>query len=238
MRIVPAFILAFLFTLPAFAGGRAKSDFDPGGALVAMIDNADGTGVWLGEWFRARNGEIRFDASLKTPSAFAVEGAGKEKRPVVLLNPDIKGRTDGYKYYGPLLAREIAEMIHIGMPESAEKRYMIDACPAEVFFELWGTRMELPVFSGVRDEVLGEQVSVWVENDPEGGADAIERRYGVPRLKTLIEKAQLELAQAQQDGADAGPLQKKLAALKAEQSYFDNEFKNREKYWWTLFQPQ
>lgn len=238
MRKLSAFVVTLLLAVPAFAGAPVKSDFHPSGALIAMIDNADGSGVWLGEWLRSKNGEVRFDASLKTPSAFRIEGAGKDKRPVVLINENIKGRTDGYKYYAALIARETAEMIHIGMPESAEKRYMIDACPAEVFFELWGTRSELPVFSGVKDEALADQVWLWVENDPEGGADAAERIYGVPRLKKLIESAELALAQARQDGADTAPAERRLAALKAEKSYFDNEFKTREKYWWTLFQPQ
>jgi hypothetical protein len=239
MRELLFLALALFTALPAFSQ-QVKPKFDPQGALVAMNDNGGGTGVWLAGWFQDRKGEIRLAAGLGKPSAYLVEGSGRDKKPVVLINSDIKGRTDGYRYYAPLLAREIAEMIHIGMAESAEKRYMILACSAEVFFELWGTRRELPVFSGVHDEELGEQVSVWVENDPDGGAAEISRRFGTPRLKSLIEGAEQELAAAGAagDGADLRPLEKKLAALRADKSYFDNEFKSREKYWWSMFQPR
>ena len=232
-------VSAFLLSLSSSAAAAAPAFVPtPEGALAAMGDGGDSTGVWLAEWFRSKGGQIRYDASLPGPSAFRIEGSGKEKRPVVLLNENIKGRTDGYKYYAALLAREISEMIHVAMPESAEKRYMIYACPAEVFFELWGTRLELPVFSGVRDEALGDQVSIWVENDPEGGADAIASMQGVKRLKTLIAEEELKLQQAQGDGADTQAIEKRLGALRSEKDYFDNQFKNREKYWWMLFQPQ
>lgn len=234
-------VLSFLFSVPCFAASDARTplnDISLESVMVAMADNGDSTGVWLVTWLRDKNAVVKFDASIQTPSAFRIEGSGKERRPVILINEDIKARTDGYRYYAALIAREAAELVHIGVPESAEKRYMINACTAEAFFELYGTRSELPVFSGVRDEELSKQVFVWVENDPDSGPEIIARRTGQKLLKTQISEAELALAQAVQDGADTQALEKKLAGLKSSKSYYENEFKGKEKYWWMLFKPQ
>ncbi len=241
MKLSVPFLSALLFSLPCFsaaAGKAAPGDISLDSVVTAMADNSEGTGVWLGTWLRDKNADVRFDSAIAGPSAWRVEGAGKEKRPVILINENIKGRTDGYRYYAPLIAREAAELVHIGMPESAEKRYMVNACAAEVFFEMYGTRIDLPVFSGVRDEELGDQINTWVENGPDSGPEAVERRTGVKLLKTLIGETGLALAQAAQDGTDTAQLERKLAALKSSKSYYDNEFTGKEKYWWMLFQPQ
>lgn len=239
-RSVPLFLSLFL-AVPCFcaaSAAKAPDDISLGSVMTAMNDNMDGTGVWLVTWLQEKNAVVKFDASIKTPSAWRVEGTGKEKHPVILINENIKSRTDGYKYYAALIGREAGELVHIGMPESAEKRYMVNACAAEPYFELFGTRMELPVFSGVRDEALAEQVNNWVENGPESGPEEIAQRTGVKLLKTLIGEAELALAQAAQDGADTSAPERRLAALKSSQSYYDNQFKGKEKYWWMLFQPQ
>ena len=240
-KTVPFFLSLFIYFPCLCAAAAPKApllDVSLDSVLVAMADNMDGTGVWLVTWLRDKNAVVKFDPSLTTPSAWRVEGAGGEKRPVILINENIKGRTDGYKYYAALIGREAGELVHIGLPESAEKRYMINACAAEAYFELYGTRMELPVFSGVRDEALAEQVNTWVENDPASGAETIAARTGVKLLRTLIGEAELALAQAAQDGADTAPFARRLAALKSAKSYYENEFKGKEKYWWMLFQPR
>lgn len=240
-KTVP-FLLPLLFSFPCLCAASPPRapllDISLDSVLVAMADNMDGTGVWLVTWLRDKNAAVKFDTSITGPSAWRVEGSGKDKRPVILINANIKGRTDGYKYYAALIGREAGELIHLGLPESAEKRYMIDACAAQAYFELFGTRMELPVFSGVRDEALAEQVNTWVENDPGSGAEVIAARTGVKLLRTLISEAELALAQAGQDGADTVQPARKLAALKSAKSYYENEFKGKEKYWWMLFQPR
>ncbi|OGS12338.1 MAG: hypothetical protein A2234_07680 [Elusimicrobia bacterium RIFOXYA2_FULL_58_8] len=242
MKKFAPLLFSLLFAVPCFcfaaapkaAPGNISLDF----VMVAMADNMDGTGVWLVEWLRAKNAVVKFDAALTAPSAWRVEGAGKEKRPIILINENIRGRTNGYKYYAALIGREAAELVHIGVPESAEKRYMINACAAEVYFELFGTRAELPVFSGVRDEALAEQVNTWVENGPDSGPSAIARQTGIKLLKNLISETELALAQAQQDGVDAAPFERRLAGFENSKNYYENEFKGKETYWWTLFQPQ
>ncbi|HNW45446.1 MAG TPA: hypothetical protein PKI19_13160 [Elusimicrobiales bacterium] len=233
------FLFALLFSVQcrAAAGPKAAGDIGPGSVMVAMND-MNGTGSWLVTWLQDKKAVVRFDSSITTSSAWRVEGTGKEKYPVILLNENIKGRTDGYKYYAALIGREAGELVHIGMPDSAEKRYMINAGVAESYFELFGTRAELPVFSGVTDEALAEQVNNWVENDPDSGAAEIARRGGARLLKDLIGEAELALSQAVQAGGEVAPLERKLAALKSSKSYFENEFKGQEKYWWMLFQPQ
>ena len=239
-KFFPLFLSA-LFALPCFSyaqTGNAKAEVSLDSVMTAMADWGDGTGVWLVDWLREKNAIVKFDSSIKTPSAFAIEGTGAAKRPVILINEDIKARTDGYKYYSALIAREAATLMHIGMPDSAERQFMVNSCSAQVFFEMWGTRMELPVFSGVRDEELGDQISTWVENGPDSGADAVSFRTGKKLLKTLISETELAISQATQDGTDAAALQKKLAALKNEQAYYNKEFKQRETYWWSMHQPR
>jgi len=81
-------------------------------------------------------------------------------------------------------------------------------------------------------------VNIWVENGPDSGPEAVQRRAGVKLLKTLISETELALAQAAQDGADTAQLGRELTALKSSKSYYDNEFTGKEKYWWMLFQPQ
>ena len=239
-KFFPLFF-SFLFCLPSFSAADSKtsgSEVSLDSVMTAMADWSDGTGVWLVDWLKEKNAIVKFDASIKTPGAFRVEGTGPAKRPVILINEDIRPRTDGYKYYSALIAREAGELIHIGMPDSAEKRYMINSCAAEVFFEMYGTRSELPVFGGVRDEELAGQITSWVEDGPDSGPETIALRTGVKLLKTQISETELALSQAAQDGTDTAVIARKLAALKSSQAYYGNEFQAREKYWWSMHQPQ
>jgi len=204
------------------------------GVVAAMGDGSIGSGYWVSNWLRDTNARVEFDSSLKTPSESRTEVVNGALRPIILINSDIQGRTDGYRYYGVLIAGESARLILMGYPDSAEKRYMIYATMAETFFELYGTRMDLPVFSGVRDEEAARQVNVWVENDATGGADAVARAEGVKVLRDLITEAEGAAALSPQDAQ----AQARLAALKSSRDYFENKFKPREKTWWLYYQPR
>ena len=203
-----------------------------------MGDSGDGTGVWLTDWLKDHNARYQFDPSIPGTSSGRIETDGPGKRPVILINESARGDGKALRYYAVLIAREAAEFVHMGMPESAEKRYMIDSCMAEVYFEMFGTRAELPLIGGVKDEEAAAQINAWVWDGPDGGPDTIARGGKYKKLSTLIEEANLAIAQAKQDGRDQAALQRNLELLQKEQGYYTKEFNQREKYWWTLYQPQ
>lgn len=226
MRKALLSVLSAFLLFPAAASSAVSLD----GVVTAMGDNTTGSGYWVANWLRDTGGTVAFDPGLKGPSGSRVDAAGGAPRPVILINSDIQARTDGYRYYAVLIARESAGLILAGFPDCAEKRYMVYATMAEAFFELYGTRMDLPVFSGVTDEEAARQVRVWVENDADGGAAEIARSGEARRLSDLIAEA------------EAGPQdqqsQARLAALKKCRGYFENVFKPRERSWWLYFQPR
>jgi hypothetical protein len=231
--------VAFLLMVPSFLSAATKSaEGVLEDVMVGMADGTSGSGMWVVDWLRGKNARVAFDAGLAGPSEYRAETVNGAMRPVVLINKNILGKTDGYRYYVVLIAREAANLIYLNMPDSAEKRYMVYACMGESFFEMYGTRIDLPVFSGVRDEVAGGQINVWVENDPDSGAELVSRREGVKKLNELIAAAELEAAQAQQDGVNAAQAQAKLQALRKAKLYFDNVFKPSETTWFMEHRPQ
>lgn len=232
------FCLSFLL-LP-FSASASPTDPSAGlySAVTALADSGDGTGVWLTDWLKDHNASYRFDASITGTSSRRIEADGPGKRPVILINESARGDGKALRYYAVLIAREAAEFVHLGMPESAEKRYMIYSCMAESYFEMFGTRAELPMIGGVKDEEAAAQINAWVWDDPSGGPEAIARGGKYKKLSTLIEEANLAIAQAKQDGTDAAALVKNLDFLQKEQGYYNKEFLQREKYWWSLYQPQ
>ena len=231
--------LSFLL-LPVSASASSADPSAPlYNAVIAMGDSGDSTGVWLTDWLKDHNAKYQFDASISGTSSRRIETDNDGKRAaVVLINESARGDGKAMRYYAVLIAREAAEFVHMGMPESAEKRYMINSCMAEVYFELFGTRAELPMIGGVRDEEAAAQINAWVWDGPDGGPDTIARAGKYKKLSTLIEEADLAIAQAKQDGRDSAALEKNLGFLQKEQGYYNKEFQQREKYWWTLFQPQ
>lgn len=233
MRKALLSLISVFLLFPAFCSASSPA-IGLGSVITAMGDGAIGSGYWVSNWLRDTNARVSFDASLTTPSGRRTETADGVLRPVILINADIQDRTDGYRYYAVLISREAAELIFSGFPDSAEKRYMIYATMAETFFELYGTRMELPVFSGVRDEEAGRQVNVWVENDASGGPEAVRREEGVRLLQDLIAETEGAAALSPQDAQ----VQARLVALKNSRSYFENSFKPREKTWWMYYQPR
>ena len=233
MRKTLLSFLSALLLLPAVCS-TSSAAISLEGVVTAMGDGVTGSGYWVSSWLRETQARVAFDASLKTPSGRGAETVGGVLRPVVLINSDIQGRTDGYRYYAVLIARESAELIFTGYPETAEKRYMVYATMAEAYFELYGTRMDLPVFSGVKDEEAARQVRVWVENDADGGTEAIARSEGAKRLGDLITEAEAAVSQSPQDPQ----AQARLTGLKNSRNYFENTFKPREKIWWQYYQPR
>ena len=242
MKKTLMFLSYFLLCVPCISAAAqpnpAAKDFSFESVLNAMADGGDGTGVWIVTWLREKNAAVKFDATIPGPSAFRIETDGTGRRPVILINENIKARADGYLYYAALIAREGAELIHLGMPDSAEKRYMIDSCAAEVFFEMFGARIDLPVFNGVRDEELGDQIQLWIRQGADSAPQSIARQGGYKLLDDLINETEQVLAQAAQNGADTTTLTRKLAALKSSKSYYNNEFASKEKCWWMLYHPQ
>lgn len=157
--------------------------------------------------------------------------------PVILLNEKLKGDGKAYAYYAVLLAREAGEFIYMNVPESAEKRYMVYACMAEVYFELYGTRIDLPVIGGVKDEEAAAQINAWVWDGPDSGPASIAREGKYKTLAALAGEARLAIEQAKQDGKDTAALEKDLSSLEKAQAYYAKEFCQQEKYWWTLYKP-
>ena len=238
-----ALLLSSLLALSpfgVFAAANKSADSDPilANVVSAMADGGDGTGIWLVNWLGERNAQFLFDASLTGTTSRRIDAIAGGKRPVILLNENIKGKPTHYVYYAALIAREAAEFVNMGIPESAEKRYMVYSCMAEVYFEMFGTRADLPVIGGVRDEEAAAQINLWVENDPAGGADAVAWQGKYKKLSVLITEAEQTLAQAKQDGAPTAAIEKNLDSLRKALSYYNNEFKSKETYWWTLYQPQ
>ena len=233
-------LICLSFLLLPFSASASSADPSAGlySAAVAMGDSGDSTGVWLTDWLKEHNAKYQFDASITGTSSRRIEADGTGKRAVVLINESARGDGKAMRYYAVLITREAAEFVHMGMPESAEKRYMINSCMAEVYFELFGTRAELPMIGGVKDEEAAAQINSWVWDGPDGGPDTIARAGNYKKLSTLIEEANLAIAQAKQDGRDTAALEKNLGYLQKEQGYYDKEFQQREKYWWTLYQPQ
>jgi hypothetical protein len=233
-------LICLSFLLLPFSVSASPADPSAGldSAVTAMADSGDGTGVWLTDWLKAHNARYQFDASIDGTSSRRIEADGAGKRAVILINESARGDGKAARYYAVLIAREAAEFVHLGMPESAEKRYMIDSCMAEVYFEMFGTRAELPLIGGVKDEEAAAQINAWVWDGPDGAPDAIARAGKYKKLSTLIEETNLAIAQAKQDGRDPAALERNLELLQKEQGYYDKEFNQREKYWWTLYQPQ
>lgn len=230
------FALLFIpFSLNASAA-TAPGDGALSGAVIFMADGGDGTGIWLTDWLNAHKAKYEFSSAITGTSSRRIESGAGGAVPVVLINENLKGDKP-YAYYAVLIAREAAEFIHIGMPESAEKRYMIYSCMAEVYFELYGTRADLPQIWGVKDEEAGAQINAWVWDGPDGGPDTIAREGKYKTLKTLIAETQLAIDQAKQDGRDAASLLKTMEQLLKEQAYYNKEFRQRETYWWSMHQP-
>ncbi len=208
------------------------------GAVTFMGDSGDGTGVWLTDWLRDHRARYEFSADIAGKSSRRIDTGAAGKVPVIILNSSTKGDGNAYAYYAVLIAREAAGFIHMGMPESAEKRYMENSCMAEVYFELYGTRADLPLIGGVRDEEAAAQINSWVWDGPDSGPDSIARDGKYKTISVLQDEARTALELAKKEGRDTAALEAELDSLGREKAYYDKEFRQRENYWWTLYQPK
>ena len=231
-----AIALFALLLIPLSA--NAATDPSLQEAVTFMGDSGDGTGVWLTDWLGAHKARYEFSPDVQGASSRRIDAEGGAKIPVILVNSKLKGDGKAYTYYAVLAAREAAEFIHMGMPESAEKRYMVYSCMAEVYFELYGARADLPLIAGVRDDEAAAQIRAWIEDGPDSGPDSIAAAGKYKKISVLGEETEAAIAKAKQAGQDTAALEHELELLQREQGYYNKEFRQKEDHWWTLYQPK
>ncbi|MCM2268019.1 MAG: hypothetical protein NDI60_09645 [Elusimicrobiales bacterium] len=239
MRYITVLLASLFLACPFSLNAEVPRQDDALAAAVSFMgDGGDGTGVWLSEWLRARGARYEFSSAISGKSARRIESAGTSAVPVIMLNENLKASSPRPAYYAVLIAGEAAEFIYLAVPESAEKRYMVCAAMAEVYFELYGTRLDLPVIGGVTDEETAFRINTWVWDGADSGPAAIAREGRYKTLATLASETKLALEQAMQDGTSTSALNARLASILRAQAYYDSEFTRREKGWWTLYQPR
>lgn len=207
---------AILLPLISCVPARAAGDAALSEAITFMGDSGDGTGVWLTDWLKAHRARYEFSSSIEGTSSRRVDTDAQGRVPVILINEKARGSGHAYAYYAVLAAREAAEFVHMGMPESAEKRYMVYSCMAEVYFELYGTRADLPMIGGVKDEEAAAQINAWVWDGPDSGPDAVAQGGKYKKISTLMEETSQAIAQAKQAGSDTAALEVQFAQLQKE----------------------